>query len=398
MTTDKKEPDETSWSAFKRAHVRYRRKSDDSHHLSDLADLIDFSAPSKTRDARIVDIYLPDNATDLDVYRGPLYGLEGFSGFVYAPQALNDSLQTELAYHAVSKWCEEPHTTNIQLNKPKESEIDNGHDNMWKLWKQENEYGYGDEQQPRPKPLKHAKKEYKSFQKLSWATCGYHYDWSARTYHEGAKSIMPRLLADVSTLFARTAMLVTNPSPSFSPSDDDSSSSLSFTPSACIVNYYNLKAQMGGHRDDLEEALDKPIVSLSVGLPAVFLLGGKTKEESPVLPILIRPGDVMCMGGDTRLNYHAMARLLPSVVSLPEISEDIITRSRECKVSLVTLLAAPSTATTHTKTATPSQQDNPLPQCKPLARSDIPERDSQALSKYLSSHRINVNVRQVYPD
>jgi hypothetical protein len=208
----------------------------------------------------------------------------------------------------------------------------------------------------------------------------------------------------VSTLFARTAMLGTNSSPSFSPSDDDSSSSkpLSFTPSACIVNYYNLKAQMGGHRDDLEEALDKPIVSLSVGLPAVFLLGGKTKEESPVLPILIRPGDVMCMGGDTRLNYHAMARLLPSVVSLPEVSEDITTIPRECKVSLATLLAAPSTApstaTTHTKTAATSQQDDPLPQCEPLAQSDIPERDRQALSKYLSSHRINVNVRQVYPD
>ena len=46
---------------------------------------------------------------------------------------------------------------------------------------------------------------------------------------------------------------------------------------------------MGGHRDDLEVALDKPIVSWSMGRPAVFLLGGLNKEDADrIFPILTR--------------------------------------------------------------------------------------------------------------
>jgi hypothetical protein len=197
---------------------------------------------------------------------------------------------------------------------------------------------------------------------------------------------MPTLVADLATLFARTALILDSPS-------DSAASSLSFTASACIVNYYTTKSNMGGHRDDLELALDKPIVSMSVGLPAVFLLGGKTKDDSPVIPILVRPGDVMCMGGDCRLHLHSMARVLPPLVVLPAISGERVPNS-ETRLSPATLLTEQAASREDAKLfdqgGTFEAVVAPAPQ--------IPEVDRLALLKFLSSHRININVRQVYPD
>ena len=60
---------------------------------------------------------------------------------------------------------------------------------------------------------------------------------------------------------------------------------------------------MGGHRDDLELDFTQPVVSISLGLPAIFLLGGDTKDCEPVVPILVRPGDVYLLAGDSRLCF-----------------------------------------------------------------------------------------------
>jgi alkylated DNA repair protein alkB family protein 1 len=351
--------DEKGWSAYKRAQVRYRRRGDEPDRSSDVPELVDFSC-SCGQDERILPIALSsEHKKDQDLYRGTIYGLTDFPGFLYAPQALSESLQLEVAYRAVSEYCEAPNATNIDACPPKDSEERNMDESMWEIWKGENEVGgkmrarTGDQT-----------KKYRSFRKLSWATAGYHYDWTARSYHEGAKSPMPTLLGDLATLFARTSLLV------------EKSKSTTFTPSASIVNYYNTKSNMGGHRDDLEMALDKPIISISMGLPAVFLLGGKTKDNSPIVPILIRPGDVLCMGGDCRLNYHGMARLLPVSVHVPEAREDQIT-SPHLPVSLEILAR--------------SSGEN-------LKSEAIPENDRRALEGFLSTHRININVRQVYDD
>jgi alkylated DNA repair protein alkB homolog 1 len=375
MTT-KESSDEASWSAFKRAHVRYRRRGDDPNRSLDLPEMVDFS---RGDDARIRTVLLPDkvlNDNDNNIYRGPIYGLQSFPGFYYAPQALSDALQFQVAYRAVTEYCEVPNATNIDLCPPKASEEPNQDEKMWELWKNENSANR--QKQPR--------KKYRSFHKLSWATMGYHYDWTARCYHDGAKSPMPTLVADLASLFARTALILDSPSSS-------EASSLPFTASACIVNYYTTKSNMGGHRDDLELALDKPIVSMSVGLPAVFLLGGKTKDESPVLPILIRPGDVMCMGGDCRLHLHSMARVLPPLVVLPTISCDRVPNS-EIRLSTKAFLTEQASSDANTR---PSDQGRTLHSVVDPPR-QIAETDRVALLKFLSSHRININVRQVYPD
>lgn len=343
-------PDETkeapASSAFKRAHARYRRQAHVPDSLDDLSELLDFS---RGGDDRILPVGVKEQK-DMDTvyYEGPIYGLTDFPGFLYAPQSLSDSLQTSLAYEAVSQYCEKPHVTNIDSVPPKPSEERNTNESMWNLWKEENCCSND--------PKKPTKRKYRSFRKLSWATMGYHYDWTSRAYHEGTKSTMPAKLEKVAELFAKTALLV------------EGSTQVRYTASACIVNFYSKSSIMGGHRDDLELALDKPIVSISMGRPAVFLLGGKTKDCSPIVPIVIRPGDVMVMGGDCRLNYHSMARLLPDTQHLPGVETD--------------------------RVPAPTQQVFSTDEAVSL----ISKPDEQALHAFLKHHRININIRQVYPD
>jgi len=181
---------------------------------------------------------------------------------------------------------------------------------------------------------------------------------------------MPGLISNLSLIFAKTSLALETSGKSLE--------KLHFTPEASIVNYYNTKSLMGGHRDELEIALDKPVISLSVGLSAVFLLGGKNKEEQPVVPILIRAGDVMCLGGDARLNYHSMARVLPKAVSLPDVNSSLC-------------------PTKNQKLALGSIKNINEGNAEDSSRLTISDHDMAALDEYLSEHRINVNVRQVYP-
>ncbi len=81
-----------------------------------------------------------------------------------------------------------------------------------------------------------------------------------------------------------------------------------FQPDACLVNRYAPGAQMGLHQDKDEIDKNAPIVSVSLGLPAVFLFGGlRRSERSQRIPLA--SGDVVVWGGPLRLAYHGVARL-----------------------------------------------------------------------------------------
>ncbi|MDQ2839548.1 MAG: DNA oxidative demethylase AlkB [Acidobacteriota bacterium] len=83
-----------------------------------------------------------------------------------------------------------------------------------------------------------------------------------------------------------------------------------FEPDACLINRYQPGAQMGLHQDKNEEDLSAPIVSVSLGLPAVFLFGGLRRSDRP-RRIQLQSGDVVVWGGPLRLAYHGVARLAP---------------------------------------------------------------------------------------
>ena len=81
-----------------------------------------------------------------------------------------------------------------------------------------------------------------------------------------------------------------------------------FVPDACLVNRYEPGARMSLHQDKDERDLAAPIVSVSLGLPAVFLFGGSRRADAPCR-IRLAHGDVVVLGGPARLRYHGVTPL-----------------------------------------------------------------------------------------
>jgi alkylated DNA repair protein (DNA oxidative demethylase) len=81
-----------------------------------------------------------------------------------------------------------------------------------------------------------------------------------------------------------------------------------FQPDACLINQYVPGAKLSLHQDKDEQDLTAPIVSLSLGLPAVFLFGTPSRKDRPQRYRLVH-GDMVVWGGPSRLAYHGVAPL-----------------------------------------------------------------------------------------
>lgn len=81
-----------------------------------------------------------------------------------------------------------------------------------------------------------------------------------------------------------------------------------YDPDACLINRYIPGAKLSLHQDRDEKDAWAPIVSVSLGLPAVFLWGGKRRAD-PVRRLQLESGDVVVWGGPARFVYHGIAPL-----------------------------------------------------------------------------------------
>jgi len=81
-----------------------------------------------------------------------------------------------------------------------------------------------------------------------------------------------------------------------------------FWPDACLINRYEPGARMSLHQDRDERDLAAPIVSVSLGLPAIFLFGGARRSDRPQR-YRLQHGDVAVWGGPSRLFFHGVAPL-----------------------------------------------------------------------------------------
>ncbi len=81
-----------------------------------------------------------------------------------------------------------------------------------------------------------------------------------------------------------------------------------FAPDACLINRYGPGARMGLHQDRDEKDFGQPIVSVSLGASAIFLLGGLTRRAA-VQKLALHSGDVLIWGGPDRLRFHGVQRL-----------------------------------------------------------------------------------------
>lgn len=84
---------------------------------------------------------------------------------------------------------------------------------------------------------------------------------------------------------------------------------------ACLINFYPPGARMGLHQDRDERDFSAPVVSVSLGATAIFRLGG-TSRKAPTRSFKLTSGDVLLLGGEARLAFHGIDRIIPGTSTL----------------------------------------------------------------------------------
>ncbi len=86
-------------------------------------------------------------------------------------------------------------------------------------------------------------------------------------------------------------------------------------PEACLINYYAASAKMGLHQDKDEADFAAPVLSVSLGDTAIFRVGGRSRKD-PTRTVELKSGDVVVLGGEDRLAFHGIDRVLSGTSDL----------------------------------------------------------------------------------
>lgn len=86
-------------------------------------------------------------------------------------------------------------------------------------------------------------------------------------------------------------------------------------PEACLVNFYAAAARMGLHQDADEQDFAAPVVSISLGDDCRFRIGGRNRTD-PTTSLRLRSGDVVVLGGESRLAFHGVDRIYAGTSAL----------------------------------------------------------------------------------
>lgn len=171
---------------------------------------------------------------------------------------------------------------------------------------------------------------------MRWATLGFKYNWTTRTYDKKQYALFPAPLNELMCRLVNGVAGVTQ---------DEFLVNGLYQSQTAIVNYFPVGSMMMAHQDVSEVCLEKPLMSMSLGCSAVFLMGTDRRDDKPHA-FFLRSGDVVAFTGPSRVAYHAVPRILD-----------------DCPDYLLPSEASPDTWRTH------------MPQL-----------------------RININVRQVYDE
>lgn len=137
---------------------------------------------------------------------------------------------------------------------------------------------------------------------------------------------------------------------------------------------------MGGHKDNAELTYDAPVVSISMGCTAIFLVGGDTRDEEPV-SVLLRPGTVVFLGGKSRLRMHGISKVFRGYTPVEPL--------KPIHTNIGALLCQ------HNQTHNKRKADTHT--CSHCQEVTLDELETRQLLNYLDIYRVNINVRQVYP-
>ncbi|EFJ17881.1 hypothetical protein SELMODRAFT_113969 [Selaginella moellendorffii] len=329
-------------TAFRRAEKKYKLYKQSTTHkhsscrsrmeipVTDLSQVIDFE---RIRDG--------DGVTRLDHSDFPVYALEGHTGFFFIPRAVPHDQQFHWIREALTVFPEPPNRTSHSAH----------YGPLFGLWSSATKKRVLSPTGPENGDLFVRKWEFADpgderkqegvvsatalLRKLRWATLGVQFDWSKRAYDISIPyRSFPPALSELATKLASPAM------------NGDQ-----FRAEAAIVNFFGPDDMLGGHIDDMEADWSKPIVSISLGCKAIFLLGGETRDDPPVA-MFLRSGDCVLMAGPSRRCFHGVPRIFTG-----------------CK-------------------------ESDLPDFSALAMGEI--KENVAILDYIQQSRININIRQVF--
>lgn len=169
--------------------------------------------------------------------------------------------------------------------------------------------------------------EEKFIRKIRWITLGYQYNWTTKEYNfddKDFKAIFPEDLSDWTIRAAEKLGFGSD-----------------YKPEAGIVNFYQPDDTLTGHVDRSEKNMTAPLISLSIGLSAIFLLGGLSREDDPVRAIHVRSGDLSILSGPSRLLFHGVPKILPELaIDYPTVFdqdsdlENCIKLMKNCRINI----------------------------------------------------------------
>jgi len=180
-----------------------------------------------------------------------------------------------------------------------------------------------------------------------WTSLGIHYDWGNKVYALGLSShpAVPQSLTIWARWFMRHHF------------DDEG-----WRPEGGIMNFYAPGDSLTGHVDRSEINRRAPLLSVSLGSPCIFLIGGHSREDR-VTPVLLESGDVLVMDGHARDCFHGVPTILHPASDLQLTG------------------ACPHRGTRHVS---------------PFA-SEVPAEKQRLALDIIKDCRININLRQVFP-
>lgn len=296
-------------TSFRKAEKKYKlyyhsnRKKKQPRPV-DLSEVVDFKSISESY-AKNGELPAGISVLPSD-FSQPVFCLESHPGFYFIPGALSIKEQCHWIKESLTRFPQPPNRTNhnaiygpimdlflsakkhMVLVEEEHSCQMNGTDAQKAPWK------FSD-----PQCLSSRRESSKSIpasvllRKLRWSTLGLQFDWSKRSYNVTLPhNKIPDELCQLAIKLAAPAM---------QPGE-------TFQPEAAIVNYFGQGDMLGGHLDDMEKDWSKPIVSMSLGCKAIFLIGGSSRDQIP-LAMFLRSGDVILMEGAARECFHGVPRI-----------------------------------------------------------------------------------------
>ena len=277
-------------TAFRQAERKYKGSN------LDLSDVYDFA---KEKNELKDGIKCLGTWECSDGVERPVYGIEGVEGFLFVPGAMTNEEQLHFLEKSFTEYPKKPNATNLDAHFTLPSE------GLFPYFKDGKDCKIYNKSKDIEETCNSSILEEKFIRKTRWITLGYQYNWTTKEYNFDDKdfnTIFPKNLGDWTRLAA-----------------DKLGFGSDYKPEAGIVNFYQPDDTLTGHVDRSEKNMTAPLISMSIGLSAIFLIGGLSREDSPVRAVIVRSGDLSILSGPSRLLFHGVPKILPEQsITYPE--------------------------------------------------------------------------------